>query len=323
MSMLQQRKVEPPREMVTNNVNTLLLWVFSLILGCLGIAFAILKHFYVGGSLFLLASALMPPPVPKQINEWIKKPVDKKFYWVFAGILIFAGSISIDNQATKRKIDKSIVENGSLDKHFNDIIEDRYQRLIDLCNKENFTGAKSIAEQFKAFHKTEYKQVKEVMVKIDIGLAIENIKKTDDVKVLYDSYVKLNKLLPENAEYKEKLEKYSLEFRQQEAQRLQDETVKRVEASKQRAADEKMALAKEKFKSQFSQWDGSHRGMEKLVKESMREPSSYQHVNTSARVNESGDEVTVTTSFRGKNGFGGVNVESMTATFNLKGEQVR
>lgn len=63
-------------------------------------------------------------------------------------------------------------------------------------------------------------------------------------------------------------------------------------------------LRKEKIEKQFSAWDGSHRGLTKLIKQSMNDPDSYDHVETGYW--DKGDHLIVKTTFRGKNAFGGV-----------------
>lgn len=60
---------------------------------------------------------------------------------------------------------------------------------------------------------------------------------------------------------------------------------------------------KEKIESQFSSWDGSHRKLEALIKESMNDPKSYEHVET--KYWDMTDHLVVLTTFRGKNAFGG------------------
>jgi len=65
----------------------------------------------------------------------------------------------------------------------------------------------------------------------------------------------------------------------------------------------------------FSGWDGSHRELEKLVKQSMNDPGSYEHVET--RYSDKGDYLAVYMKFRGKNAFGGTVVNWVTANCDL------
>lgn len=63
-------------------------------------------------------------------------------------------------------------------------------------------------------------------------------------------------------------------------------------------------IRKEQLKRFFSSWDGSHRGITELIKKSLNDPDSYEHVETV--YSDKGDHLIVKTTFRGKNAFGGV-----------------
>ncbi len=71
---------------------------------------------------------------------------------------------------------------------------------------------------------------------------------------------------------------------------------------------------------QFSAWDGSHRNLERLIKAAMNDPDSYEHDET--RYIDNGDTLTVLTSYRGKNAFGGVVRASVTAVVDLEGNVI-
>lgn len=60
---------------------------------------------------------------------------------------------------------------------------------------------------------------------------------------------------------------------------------------------------KARLEKGFSAWDGSHRGLTRLIKEAMNDPDSYEHVETLYW--DEGDHLIVKTTFRGKNAFGG------------------
>lgn len=72
-----------------------------------------------------------------------------------------------------------------------------------------------------------------------------------------------------------------------------------------------------KLESQFSAWDGSHRTLERAIKKSMNDPDSYEHVETTYR--DLGDSLIVSTTFRGKNGFGGMVKNTVVAQVDLDG----
>ena len=70
----------------------------------------------------------------------------------------------------------------------------------------------------------------------------------------------------------------------------------------------------------FSAWDGSHNGLTKRIKESMNDPDSFEHDETTYV--DKKDHLIVTTKFRGKNAFGGVVRNSVTAKVDLNGNVI-
>ncbi len=74
---------------------------------------------------------------------------------------------------------------------------------------------------------------------------------------------------------------------------------------------------RERIEKSFSVWDGSHRRLTKVIKESMNDPKSYEHVKTVYW--DKGDHLLVNTTFRGKNALGGVVVNWVEAKVDLNG----
>lgn len=73
------------------------------------------------------------------------------------------------------------------------------------------------------------------------------------------------------------------------------------------------------FQGNFSAWDGSYRPLEKLIKESMNDDSSYDHVSTVYSLVLNKDPHAVVKSiFRGKNGFGAIMKSSVAARVNIQ-----
>lgn len=62
----------------------------------------------------------------------------------------------------------------------------------------------------------------------------------------------------------------------------------------------------------LSGWDGANRDLVRQVKASMREPNSFEHVETRIYGNDNGEHGLWMT-FRARNGFGGMNVEKVYA----------
>jgi hypothetical protein len=76
-----------------------------------------------------------------------------------------------------------------------------------------------------------------------------------------------------------------------------------------------------KISEQFSPFNGSHIDLSSLIKSGMNDPKSYEHVSTSYI--DKGDCILVRTTFRGKNAFGGVVTNSVTAEVNEDGKIIR
>ena len=75
---------------------------------------------------------------------------------------------------------------------------------------------------------------------------------------------------------------------------------------------------KTQIEKYFNAWDGSHIALTKLIKASMNDPSSYEHDKT--QYSDQGDFLLVKTTFRGKNKFGGVVKNWVSATVDLNGK---
>lgn len=88
-------------------------------------------------------------------------------------------------------------------------------------------------------------------------------------------------------------------------------------ASEKAVADAKAQAEAEQQRKGFhclSAWDGSHTGLIAQVKAQLREPDSFEHIETRiAPVDENGDHA-VAMKYRARNGFGGMNVETALAT---------
>ncbi|MFH2059977.1 MAG: zinc ribbon domain-containing protein [Pseudomonadota bacterium] len=82
----------------------------------------------------------------------------------------------------------------------------------------------------------------------------------------------------------------------------------------------KEELRAEQIEKYFSPWDGSHRGLTKVIMESINDPDSYEHFET--RYWDKGDHLIVNTFFRSKNGFGGFVKTFVKAKVDLNGNVI-
>jgi hypothetical protein len=114
-------------------------------------------------------------------------------------------------------------------------------------------------------------------------------------------------LNPTEGVYDEKVKYYSEKY----------EELKKEEQKRQKRA--RIAAArKEKIESQFSAWNGAHRNLESLIKQSMNDPDSFKHVETVYW--DKGDHLIVQTTFRGRNAFGGMVKNTVLAKVSLEGQ---
>ncbi len=67
----------------------------------------------------------------------------------------------------------------------------------------------------------------------------------------------------------------------------------------------------------FSSWDGSHKQLEKFIKQNMHDPDSYEHVKTTYI--DTGKALIIETTYRGKNGFGGLVINKTNAMADYDG----
>lgn len=119
-------------------------------------------------------------------------------------------------------------------------------------------------------------------------------------------YTELVALEPANKTYQQKLERYT---------KARDAQVAK-EAAKL-AADLAKAEHQKKLEAQFSGYDGSHYKFERMIKQAMNDPDSYDHVET--KYIDKGSYIRVFCTFRGKNAFGGTVKNTKVADFTIDG----
>ncbi|MEX1027384.1 MAG: DUF4190 domain-containing protein [Candidatus Paceibacterota bacterium] len=83
----------------------------------------------------------------------------------------------------------------------------------------------------------------------------------------------------------------------------------------------KVKTREEVLQPGFSMWDGSHKKLTTAIKDSMNDPSSYEHVETV--YHDLGDYLIVKTTFRGKNAFGGVVKNWVKARVSVDGSVIQ
>jgi len=278
-----------------------------------------------GGACFILAAAIMFPPITDFLREKFsfQQKTKHKTYSIIA--LIFIGlTLSIADSEEKEKARAKAAE-----EHRKEMavhakkIEQENRVMYFRQNKEQIMG-----ELNKGLQEKDYKSIiskaEEFLSSGDLDVVniykrasesqaiIEKEEKTREIlkklKTLpseqldanRDLYQQLVSMHPQNQNYKEKLNFYNTKINQ--------------EIQEQAKTEER----NKKIAAQFHPWDGSHIQLEKLIKKAMNDPDSYEHVESGYIDN--GDSVIVQTTYRGKNAFGGVVKNFVRARVNLDGD---
>lgn len=131
-----------------------------------------------------------------------------------------------------------------------------------------------------------------------------------DYDQAFTIYAQLVSLEPTNKLYKQKLDRF--------VKARDEKAAKEAEAL---AASQAKAERKKKIEAQFSGWSGAHYAFERLIKQAMNDPDSYDHVET--RYIDKGSFIRVVCTFRGKNAFGGMVKNTKVADFSIAGDFLR
>ena len=172
---------------------------------------------------------------------------------------------------------------------------------------------RSVVAQSQRFLPAEDAALEDIVARAKVGLAKQKSERLlSDIAAtsgnefarrrhLYQQLVALN---PDDATYKDKHAFYA----------KKDEQTKRKKAQERVFAESR----KKKIEQQFSSWDGSHRNLDRFIKNAMNDPDSYEHAETVYW--DKGEYLIVQTTYRGKNAFGGVVKNYIKAKIDLNGE---
>ena len=294
-------------------------WVFGLLFLLAGVL-SLVESPLAGLSL-IAAAALLLPPVRNFVYSKTNKDFPVKARAISIFILFMAFGFFV-GQAQERKEQELAAQQaqGKAEKaaqlrqdnvdYFNAnreqiisrvksaITEKDYQAAISQSNKYLVSGDKEL-EQLNTQAKNELSAIQKAK-KTEKLLAELNSVPTEEYEKNRGLYQQLLNMHPDSELYKNKVAFY--------AGKIKEEKQKQIAAE----------ARKKKIESQFSAWDGSHRNLERVIKESMNDPDSYEHVKTVYW--DRGDYLIVKTTFRGKNAFGGVVKNSVTAKVSLDGQ---
>lgn len=270
-----------------------LAWLFGVLFILLGIIN--LTQTPLIGIIELLVSIALLPITYQLIYKNTQKEVSSKKKAIITTVLIVVWFIicGIEGGKEREEQEKTFISEFNLNKkeivsQINQLItEKKYDEAVSLADKYHSAKDQTVLELAEQA-RSELIKLKNQQKIDDLLNKLKDVPETKLEKQieLYDELLTLD---PENSEYKTQNAKLQKEL---ERQKL--------------------------INSQFSSWDGSHRKLEKYIKSKMNDPDSFKHVETKY-IDNGSDNLIIITSFRGKNAFGGVIVNTVTATVDLDG----
>ena len=297
-------------------VYRILSWIFGVFASISGLAFLTIS--LIGGLVFLLIGLLLLPPVRDYVfNKYnvsitgtTRGVLIAVFFFTSMGFIISDGA---DSQVAKEQEEiKAAAAKKEQEKKDNleYFAKNKSTILAQLNSKLESKDYKGVVDGAKKYLATNDAELNSVHNKAKERTLLDQLNNTtidpSNFNFLRSIYQQLSAIDPNSKDYKKNAEYYAKQ-------------VKIVEDKKKEEAL-KLARAAERQKqieAQFSAWDGSHRGLERVVKDAMNDPDSYDHVET--RYIDKGDYLIVITSFRGKNAFGGVVKNTVRAKVDMNG----
>lgn len=119
------------------------------------------------------------------------------------------------------------------------------------------------------------------------------------------------------AEYEAWAKEHPEEAAKLEAQKAAEKAERERKRAEEKAREEEQhARAEQENRRKgfhcLSAWDGSHRGVKEYVENRLRDPDSFEHLETRITPVKNGKH-TLFMTYRARNGFGGMNVEKVVA----------
>lgn len=312
-------------------------WPVAVILVILGIFVVTIT--WISGALLILIGTFVSPPVFTRFLGYLNTPdpMHSRVFIVWiatisATALFYIQQAAIENRLTENQtqhlhdIQKATAERNAarkaerisaLEAEFSAGREGIIASINVAAANKDWAAGGSIIDHFGSdIRDFEYIGAK---AKIDEGISKAKIAAeivdlnakakelgTQSYETAIKVFTRLVALEPDNTVHKQMLA--TATAGKIAADRAQAQAKYEAEAEKNKPAN---------IKAQFSGYDGSHRGLERLIKSEMNDPSSYDHVET--RYTDHGNYITVYCTFRGKNAFGGLVRNTKAADFSIEG----
>lgn len=294
-------------------------WIFGVLFLITGLV-SMIESPLAGLSLVIL-SLLLLPPIRKLVYSKTNKeiPIKIRVASIFALVVAFGVFV---NQSQDKKAQEVAAQQA---KEKAEEIAQIKQNIIDHFsgNREQIILSVKSALAAKEYQSVITKTSKYLVsgdeelkrINLSAKIEIEKIRKSETTKQLlaelkkvpsseYEKnqklYQQLVSLHPKNQKYKNKVKVYSEKISNEKQEQLVAEA------------------RKKQIEKQFSQWDGSHRNLERVIKKAMNDPDSYEHGETVYW--DRSDHLVVKITYRGRNAFGGVVRNFVKAKVSLNGQ---
>lgn len=287
----------------------ILKWVFGIFFTIAGIGGLFTDP--IVGIIFLLVGLFILPPTFNLLEDKTSVNFSSKTKWATVSIGLILGVVAVSMVDLEQ------------DKEADLIVE----KASEFVRQGKIDSARTYLEKAKEVYISQNnnatKLENELQKADSVEFAIETLiemtdsefekLEKDSLNKAYLDHKTLNKkfiaLMKANASERVKHLKEIEERKRQE--RLEAERKRQEELKEER---------EELVRDQFSPWDGSHPALTKLIKKKMRDPDSYDHIET--RFRDDGNSIFVITKFRGANAFGGKVINTVTATVDFEGNVI-
>lgn len=291
---------------------------------------ALLFSIPLAGIAQLLIAALFLPPVQRLVVQRFGKPIPRRAKLAGASALFIASivitathggqsSLYHDMQIETRRNEMNAAHRDELQANRQAILAsatsglmaEQFGKVIASTQRYAAAGDPEI-NAVRAKATAGLKQQQDALRRQQIVAELKQVPAKDNKRnrALYGELVKLE---PANASYASKLEYY-------DGKCAKEAEVERVATLRKKVAARHTSAQNDAIASQFSGWNGAHINLERFIKDNMNDPDSYKHVET--RYWEKETYLVVETKFRGKNGFGGVVLNSVTAQVDFNGNVI-
>jgi hypothetical protein len=288
-------------------------WIGSLVV----LLFAI-TGFVVGdpllASIVLTMGILLLPPAWSLVDQLRNQRTHRGIFFVISALI---AGLSIGVAQISREINRGAAEVREQEAREKQSVADvKFQqgkaRLLEKAEGYLEAGKASEARFLLAeFDRTRDPELKVLQDRVKLALLRDEAARTVSIQRKDELYVQIIALDPNDvtaAKYIRQLE-----------ERKEVQRVAQRQAAEHEANAAKAVARKKEIEGQFSAYDGSHRSLERRVKESMNNPDSFEHVKTTYWDYGQGN-IKLRMTFRGTNAYNAMVTQTAFAVATPKGE---